>query len=596
MSYLRRPKSDLGTILLHWLIVSALGGAVLTGLAIAALDNPDLRILPYVSFLLPGENVWYLHLAFGIALAASFIAYAVYIRRTDLTDRIRFDKSRLRALLIGGRPRWASVNVILYWVLFIALGLETVAGLLLFFGWGGSILTLHLHAVWVFLAFPFLHALGHWLYGGDGQLLRIFTPQWRLPQRAPQLLEALIERVQRLEVQNKSPPAVGEESAVTPARLITAAKPATVAVPLAIATTIGVGIAFVSPLLDTQSRQALKIVKINAAEAPVIDGDISDAAWRRASAQIIVTQHGANFDGGESKVEVRALHDGAFAYFAFAWTDPTRSLKHMPLVKQEDGWRLMRSASPGNEAALHEDKFAVLLAAGGPHLIGKGIHFGRRPIPGKPEGATGRGLHYIAGGYGDVWQWRASHGGLNGRVDNGHFGPPLPASAAHSAGRYPGGFELDPSSLPYQNNFELLSDRETYPLVRPRRFPKSREALLRLQSVSLDPEKSEAENSAWWLKTDETEPFSDELNERIPVGTVIPSVLLTPKEAERPTDVIGAARWASGRWSLEVKRRLDTGGSFDVAIKTGALMWVAAFDHAETWHTYHVRPLELEVE
>ena len=270
---------------------------------------------------------------------------------------------------------------------------------------------------------------------------------------------------------------LAKQSAATPPRLITAAKPTTVAVPLAIATTIGVGIAFMSPLLDTQSRQALKIVKINAAEAPVIDGDISDAAWRRASAQMIVTQHGANFDGGESKVEVRALHDGAFAYFAFVWTDPTRSLKHMPLVKQEDGWRLMRSASPGNEAALHEDKFAVLLAAGGPHLIGKGIHFGRQPIPGKPEGATGRGLHYIAGGYGDIWQWRASHGGLNGRVDNGHFGPPLPASAAHSAGRYPGGFELDPSSLPYQNNFELLSDRETYPLVRPRRFPKSREAL-----------------------------------------------------------------------------------------------------------------------
>ena len=110
MSHLRRPKSDLGTILLHWLIVSALCGAVLTGLAIAALDNPDLRILPYVSFLLPGEDVWYLHLAFGIALVASFVAYAVYIRRTDLTDRIRFDKSRLRALLIGGRPRWASTR------------------------------------------------------------------------------------------------------------------------------------------------------------------------------------------------------------------------------------------------------------------------------------------------------------------------------------------------------------------------------------------------------------------------------------------------------------------------------------------------------
>ncbi len=132
MSHLRRPKSDLGTIILHWLIVLALCGAALTGLAIAALDSPGLQILLYVSFLLPGENVWYLHLGFGIALVASFVAYADYIRRTDLTDRIRLSKARLRALLIGGRTRWASVNVLLYWVLFIALVLETVVGTLLF--------------------------------------------------------------------------------------------------------------------------------------------------------------------------------------------------------------------------------------------------------------------------------------------------------------------------------------------------------------------------------------------------------------------------------------------------------------------------------
>jgi hypothetical protein len=474
--------------------------------------------------------------------------------------------------------------------------LETVAGALLFFGWGGSLLTLHLHAVWLFLAFPFFHALGHWLYGGEGQLLRIFNPQWRLPQRAPQLVDALIERVQRLEIENASPSPVGQHPVPALRGLTSTARPMTVAVPLAIATALGVAIVPASTLVDTQSRQTLTIARVSAAEAPVVDGDLSDAAWRRASVTTVVTQHGANFDGGESKVEVRALHDGTFAYFAFTWTDPTRSLKHMPLVKHEDGWRLMRSAAPGNEAQLHEDKFAVLLAAGGQHLIGKGIHFGRQPIPGKPEGATGRGLHYIAGGYGDIWQWRASHGGLNGWIDNGHFGPPLPASAAHSAGRYPGGFEADPGFHPHQNNYELLSDRETYPLVRPRRFPKSHDALVRLQSVSLDSEKSDAETSAGWLNMNETVPFSDELNGTVPVGTVIPSVLLTPVEGERPTDIVGTARWASGRWSLEVKRRLDTGSSLDVAIKTGALMWVAAFDHAETWHTYHVRPLELEVE
>ena len=82
MSHLRRPKSDLGTILLHWLIVSALCGAVLTGLAIAALDNPDLRILPYVSFLLPGENVWYLHL--GVRdRARCFVCSLCRLHQTD---------------------------------------------------------------------------------------------------------------------------------------------------------------------------------------------------------------------------------------------------------------------------------------------------------------------------------------------------------------------------------------------------------------------------------------------------------------------------------------------------------------------------------
>jgi hypothetical protein len=270
----------------------------------------------------------------------------------------------------------------------------------------------------------------------------------------------------------------------------------------------------------------------------------------------------------------------------------------MPLVKQDDGWHLMRSAADGKETRFHEDKFAVLLAAGGQPLIGKGIHLGHQPLSDKPESATGRGLHFMAHGVGDIWEWRASHGGMIGWIDNGHFGAPLPASSAPAGKRYPGGFALDPGSSLYQDNFDVASNEDAYPLVRPRRLPKHAARILWLTSLDLDAETSDADTALFWLAADESQPYSEELDRAIPVGAVITSILLTPSEANSSgmSSLIGGAHWASGRWCLSLRRRLDTGSPFDVAIRTGALMWVTAFDHAETWHTYHIRPLELEVE
>jgi hypothetical protein len=595
MSYIQPPKSDLGTIVVHWLTVAALIGAVITGLAIAAGDNPWLWVVRYFGFLLPGEDVWIWHLYFGVTLLSSMLAYAVYVRRTQLTDRIAFNASRFSALLRGGRLGWASLNVLLYWGLFVAFALETCTGILLFFNFGGVLLNVHLHITWLFLVFLVLHPLVQWLYGGNGQITRIFKPQWRLPQRQPKLVDALIERVQALEIERTSPapgnPLAGSRWTEPP-------KTVTVFAPLAVAIAAGAALVPLSTAIEGQTQQTLRISRIDAADAPSIDGDISEAVWRRAPAVAALTQHGANFGGGESTVEVRAVHDGKFAYFAFTWTDHSRSLKHMPLVKLEDGWHLMRGETPGNERQFHEDKFAVLLAAGGPRLLGKGFHFGQHPVSDAPAGATGRGLHYLAGGYGDIWQWRASHGGVGGWIDHGHFGPPLPGSAPQPSGRYAGGFTIDSLRLPYEDNFSAVSSSGAYPRVRPLRFPKSAAGFLKLSSLSLDADNSDAESSRFWLSPDESLPYSEVIDRAVPTGTVIPSILFSPELAtgEDPASVVGTARWASGRWSLELKRRLDTGGPNDTIIKSGALMWVAAFDHAETWHTYHIRPFRLEVE
>lgn len=80
------------------------------------------------------------------------------------------------------------------------------------------------------------------------------------------------------------------------------------------------------------------------------------------------------------------------------------------------------------------------------------------------------------------------------------------------------------------------------------------------------------------------------------MGTIIPGVIIAGEFAGDRADVRCAARWASGRWALEVARRLDTGSEYDVPIKTGIFMRVAAFDHSQIRHTRHVRPIRLEVE
>src|SRR6516165_2578991 len=82
--------------------------------------------------------------------------------------------------------------------------------------------------------------------------------------------------------------------------------------------------------VERQSVDTLHIRRIASSEAPVLDGDTSDPVWRTARPIEELTEQGGNFDGkGETTVEIRAVHDGTWAYFLFVWNDPTRSLKQL---------------------------------------------------------------------------------------------------------------------------------------------------------------------------------------------------------------------------------------------------------------------------
>ena len=174
------------------------------------------------------------------------------------------------------------------------------------------------------------------------------------------------------------------------------------------------------------------------------------------------------------------MHDGTWAYFLFTWEDPTRSLKHLPLVKEADGWHLLHSGYEiGDEHDYNEDKFSVLLTTSDVTLAGdRTFHAGPHPVANAPATMTGRGLHFTAAGYVDVWQWKATSGGPTGWMDDAHFGPPLDPTPMQAANvvPYKGGFAPDPGTANYRDNFTVDADTSggttSSRLIAPLRLPK----------------------------------------------------------------------------------------------------------------------------
>jgi hypothetical protein len=94
---------------------------------------------------------------------------------------------------------------------------------------------------------------------------------------------------------------------------------------------------------------------------------------------------------------------------------------------------------------------------------------------------------------------------------------------------------------------------------------------------------------------EESEPYTPEADAKIPVGTVLPGVIISGEyEGERGV-IHGAAKWKDGHWTLITARKLKTGGKYDKDFVPGhdLYMWVAVFDHTQTRHTVHSRAVRV---
>ncbi len=627
---MRQRKTDYGTIILHWIFVAAFAVALVTGLRIAT-ETPDRTWINWFDALLPRDSVWIAHMQAAIVLVAVAIGYIVYMLRSGLGRRVQLDKVRLRGLFGRGQARLSAVIALMYWIFFVTMSGLLVSGGLLYFGFysGYDVAMLHWVGTWVILAFVVLHILTQFKSGGASQLLRIFRPA-PLPAPPPrldavELLGLLAEQSARLPKSENAdaPPEVSSHPLqprtdirrgqtrepdpaprpkTGPAR---SRNPTLQANAFVVATAAALTGASLLVATDRLAVDSVQIRRINPADAPILDGDTSDRAWRDVKPFSLLTGEGGNFDRkGETRIEIRAVHDGTYAYFLFTWQDSTRSLKHLPLVKEADGWHLLHSGFQlGDEHQYNEDKFSVLLTTSDVTLAGgRTFHPGPQPVAGAPATMSGRGLHYTAAGYADVWQWKATSNAA-GWMDDAHFGPPLKPTPMQAANvvPYKGGFAPDPGTANYRDNFTVEADTTGGPrrsrLVAPLRLPKVVAATTdALGDIDLDPNHGESDGARWFMAEKDSVSYSTDVDARIPTGTVIPGVILGGEFSGDRADVRCAARWASGLWALEVKRRLDTTSQFDVPIRSGVFMRVAAFDHSQIRHTRHVRPIRIEVE
>src|SRR3954470_8195635 len=80
------PRTDVGTLVLHWATAIAFTVSLFTGIRIAA-DALSAPVSKWLSPLLPQGEIWTWHFLAGLALFFCAAAYLIYMRRSGLASR-----------------------------------------------------------------------------------------------------------------------------------------------------------------------------------------------------------------------------------------------------------------------------------------------------------------------------------------------------------------------------------------------------------------------------------------------------------------------------------------------------------------------------
>jgi hypothetical protein len=313
-----------------------------------------------------------------------------------------------------------------------------------------------------------------------------------------------------------------------------------------------------------------------------IDGEFSEAVWDSAPSVTVLTVQGNDYFDSVP-VEVKMLHNGLSGYFAIRWPDDTPSFKHLPLLKTKAGWQVQHDGyAKDDERTFYEDKLAVMLSQDAGLAGGYSIHLGKKPLSDKPQNRSSRGYHYTTDdSLRDIWHWKAARVDRMSYLDDNHFAAPSPACEACS--RYKAGYRTDPKdSGAFRSNWTWFLPKQITPLRLPAN-PKLRRQI---------EDRQYQQSSMSWF---DTKPYSAK-EDNLPIGTEMPSVLTYEGFEGDRANVAAKGVWKDGYWHLELARNLTQASEFDLPLKQGIYMWFAPFDHAQSRHGYHLKPVKLMME
>ncbi|MHB2169012.1 ethylbenzene dehydrogenase-related protein [Alsobacter sp. R-9] len=549
--YRARPRTDAGTIVIHWGLALSVMAALATGLRIEAEGPSATAVDRLLVPLLPTWRLWLVHIVAGMALAGFLAAHVMLLRTAGLGARLQLRWDRISGLAVPGRARWSAASLILTWFFLVLAAGQVFSGLLIHTDLAPGLMPAHRLASWGVALFVPGHVALHVAMGGTQQLLRIVRPRPRDLSSVAGTRGSVIRRLCALVSRHG----------------------------IAVAT----GLAFfaaVSAYLVAERHAHLTLRTVRVPELPGRTGTLDHPAWQNAIPLRVRTYGGANLEDGFSEVDVRAIHDGRRIALAFTWQDPVADVAAPVLVKTSAGWRIR--AGTGGGAV---DQFAVMVSPAPPSFGPGAFHPGQRPLHDKPPSGSGHGLHYTTDGSAvDVLHWFAGPAG--GWCDLEVFGPPASPTAGQHAGREP-----------YRGGIVPVA---TYGRMRPNSalafYPGGPAAPRRLPSPGVPSSALAAPASAAGsLPATASIPYSADRDAEIELGDTLAGLLALPAKVVAGQPVACLGSWSAGRWTLVVERPLAPLRPGGQPIDDGMSIWVAPFDRTSSDHARHIRAVRLEV-
>jgi len=333
--------------------------------------------------------------------------------------------------------------------------------------------------------------------------------------------------------------------------------------------------------LDKNKHQQMIVGALDYQDFIDIDGKEKEQFWQQAQAVKVFTSGGANFINGSTEVTIKSVANPQEIYFLFQWQDPTQSLLHMPIIKENGQWTIKQDGFyQFDEQTFYEDKFAVLVSNSCDFGADGTAKLGPNPIKGKPQNFHKKGYHVSPDNkVRDLWHWKAVRTNKMILMDDNYIGK---AKAARTGERrYTAGYTPDgKESGSYVMNWQWYQSDS----ITPKRLPVDPAFL------TANKQASKANILPWF----ESKPYNINADKYV-AGTQLPSVLYRSNRFEGDrADIRAKGTWENGIWTLELARKRNTGSKHDVVLENDVCIWTSAFDRSQIAHTRHERPIQLK--